>query len=80
MMSSPNTSKIGLAYSDRDRAPQPIPSPETAHRIELLRRMSPAALQLLSPHLHSSFLPLAVSPMISLLEGFPHPLHPRPGD
>lgn len=57
-MSSPNTSKIGLAYSeDRDRG-QPIHRPEPAYRNELLRRMSPADLQLLSPHLHSSFLPL----------------------
>ncbi|WP_352927941.1 hypothetical protein [Mesorhizobium sp. M1088] len=58
-MSSPNTSKIGVANSeDRDRAPQPIPSPEPVYRNELLRRMSPADLQLLRPHLHSSFLPL----------------------
>ncbi|PBB54815.1 MULTISPECIES: hypothetical protein [Mesorhizobium] len=57
-MSSPNTSKIGLAYSkDRDRA-QPIHNPATAHKNELLLRMSAADPQLLSPHLHRSYLPL----------------------
>ncbi|RWM69176.1 MAG: Crp/Fnr family transcriptional regulator [Mesorhizobium sp.] len=57
-MSSPNTSKIGLVFS-KDRArPQPTRRPETAYRNELLRRMAPADLRLLRPHLQSSFLPL----------------------